>query len=202
MSIKTERDVELNLGIEAGPQQSSTNTDSSSNNWKKEKDGLIFQIENLKGELQSVAASLSLEKEKSIEEIAAKDMVLKQKEELQIMRAQLQTEFDKMKEQNANTIANLTRENKMLTAQLKQLQCGISQQHSVEHDKQKSSNDAHAVADENVYDVEAITDHKGGKNNRQYRVSWKGYGSDDDTWEKESSVDCVLCRYKKAKNII
>lgn len=190
------------MGIEAGPQQPSNNTNSSSNNWNKEKDGLIFQIDNLKGELQRVVASLSLEKEKSNGAIAAKDILTKQKEELQMMRAQLQTEIDEMKQQNSNTVADLTRENKVLTAQLKQLQCGVSQQHSVEHDKQKSSNDAHAVADENVYDIEAITDHKGGKNNRQYRVRWQGYGSDDDTWEKESSVECVLCKYKKAKNII
>lgn len=201
IKIKTERDVELHLGIKTELHQPSTSTDSSSNNWKKEKDGLIYQIENLKAELQRVVASMSLEKEKLNEEISAKDMILKQKEELQLLLTQLQIKFDNMEEQHANSIGNLTRENRTLTAQIKQLQCGISQQQSLEYDKEKSKNDAHAIDDDNVYDVEEIIDHKGGKNSRQYRVRWKGYGIDDDTWETESKLECVLCKYKKMKNI-
>lgn len=201
IKIKTERDVELHLGFKTELHQPSTSTDSSSNNWKKEKDGLIYQIENLKAELQRVVASMSLEKEKLNEEISAKDMILKQKEELQLLLTQLQIKFDNMEEQHANSIGNLTRENRTLTAQIKQLQCGISQQQSLEYDKEKSKNDAHAIDDDNVYDVEEIIDHKGGKNSRQYRVRWKGYGIDDDTWETESKLECVLCKYKKMKNI-
>lgn len=201
IKIKTERDVELHLGIKTEPHQPSTSTDSSSNNWQKEKDGLIFQIENLKGELQRVVASMSLEKEKLNEEISAKDMILKQKEELQLSLTRLQLKFDDMKEQAANSMGNLTRENKMLAARMKQLECGISQQQSLEHDKKESKNETHVTDDDNVYDVEEIIDHKGGKNSRQYRVRWKGYGIDDDTWETESSLDCLLCKYKKTKNI-
>lgn len=184
MGIKTEPQQRL---TSTDSQQPSSSTESSSNNWKKEKDSLIYQIGNLKAELQSAVASSTIEKEKMNKEISSKNSILKEKEELQI-------KFDKIKEE----AANLMRENKMITGQLKQLQHGIVNQ-SVERDEEKTSNDAND--DDKVYDVDAIINHKGGQKNRQYLVRWKGYGSDDDTWEKESSLDCVLCKYKKEKNL-
>lgn len=197
ISVKTERDVELQLGIKIEPQQPSTSSVIGS----KEKEGLIHQIDDLKGELQNVAlsyrqlksehSSISNEKEKLKEELSAKESHIKQ----------LQSEYNKKKEQDANSIENLTRENKTLKAQLKQLQSGISNHQSSEINKIKSTNDANSI-DDKVYEIEAIIDHKGGKNSRQYLVRWKGYSSDDDTWEKESHFyPEILNKYKKMKNL-
>ena len=35
---------------------------------------------------------------------------------------------------------------------------------------------------EEVYEIEAIVDHRGNGNKREYRVRWKGYSKDDDSW--------------------
>lgn len=195
VSIKTERDVEMQLGIKTEPQPCTSGvTDSLSNNWLKEKEGLVQQIVDSKTEhqravlvlkqLESKFSSQSLEKEKLNEEISVKEtMLLKQKEE------------------DGKTIATLSRENKALLAQLKQLQAGISHQKSFENNKKKSTN-KHDAVDDNVYEIEAIIDHKGAKTNRQYLVRWTGFSADDDTWESESNFyPEILKTYKKNKNI-
>lgn len=201
----------MQLGIKTEPQQPSTSklSDTSPNEWQKEKEGLVYQIVSLKAELQRVGSllnqlqlefsSLSLEKEKLKEEISAKEVLLKQKEELQTLLTQLQIEFDKLKEQDANTIANLTRENKMLVAQVKQLQSGVSHRESYGKIEEKSTNDADGI-DDNVYEVEKIIRHQ---YSREYLVRWKPFGPDDDTWEKESNLNCptILNKYKKIKKI-
>lgn len=124
---------------------------------------------------------------------------MKQKEELQTLVTQLQFEFDQLKEQNANTFGNLTKENNMLKAQIKQLQSGISHRQSFGNIEEKSTNDVDG-ADDNVYEVEKIIEHR---NCREYLVRWKNFDSDDNSWEKESNLHCpaILKKYKKIKNI-
>jgi transposase InsO family protein len=41
---------------------------------------------------------------------------------------------------------------------------------------------------ENVYEVDKIVDHRGEGDNREYKVSWKGYPAEDATWEPVSSL--------------
>jgi hypothetical protein len=43
--------------------------------------------------------------------------------------------------------------------------------------------------DEEHYVVESIVDHRGSANKRQYLVKWKGYSSDENTWEPASVFD-------------
>lgn len=51
------------------------------------------------------------------------------------------------------------------------------------------------VADENAdadgYEVDEIVDHKyKGKSKKLYKIRWKNYGPEDDTWEPEESLSC------------
>ena len=41
---------------------------------------------------------------------------------------------------------------------------------------------------ENVWEVDGIVDHRGEGDNREYKVHWKGYSSDEDTWEPISNL--------------
>ena len=41
---------------------------------------------------------------------------------------------------------------------------------------------------QDVFEVEAIVDHRGEGDNREYKVHWKGYPSDEDTWEPVSNL--------------
>lgn len=56
-------------------------------------------------------------------------------------------------------------------------------------------------ADE-IYDVEAIVDHKPYKNNFLYRVRWVGYDQEDDTWEppEHFSDPSPITKYWQRRN--
>lgn len=215
ISIKTERDIEMQLNIKTEPHRPSTReVADSSHGWQKEKEGLLYQIENLKSEYhrivtalkesQSELTSMSHEKAKLEQKITVKSaLFLKEKEELQVSLAQQQTKFDEHKEIAAQTIENMAKEKNILLAKIKQLQTGIAHQQSIENSGKQSPSDVHSDDDMNEYEVDAIIGHKGGKNCRQYRVRWKDFGPAADTWEKASNLTCpaILNEYKKTKNI-
>lgn len=50
-----------------------------------------------------------------------------------------------------------------------------------------------------IYEVEALLKHRGRGRIREFLVRWKGFESEDDTWEKEKNLSCpqILAKYKK-----
>lgn len=58
-------------------------------------------------------------------------------------------------------------------------------------------------SEDGEYEVEAILDHRDLKNGRQYLIRWKGFGSSEDSWEKEENLACpkILNKYKRSKFI-
>ena len=52
--------------------------------------------------------------------------------------------------------------------------------------------------DEQTYEVEKIIGQRIYRNKIEYKVRWLGYGSDEDSWEKEDNLNCpdLIEKYK------
>jgi len=59
-------------------------------------------------------------------------------------------------------------------------------------EKQPSSpeNENGTTEEEEEYEVEKVVDKRIHKGKVEYLLKWKGYSSDDNTWEAEDSLDC------------
>ena len=44
------------------------------------------------------------------------------------------------------------------------------------------------VDGEQLYEVEEIVDHRTSGNSKEYRIRWKGYGREEDVWQKAQDV--------------
>lgn len=75
---------------------------------------------------------------------------------------------------------------------------------SSENNGSSSSSKAVRVNHLKGYEVEKIVEHEGDGSARLYRIRWKGYGADSDTWEPKSKLDCskLLAKYFLEVNTI
>lgn len=55
-----------------------------------------------------------------------------------------------------------------------------------------------------IYEVEKIVAHEGNGSGRLYRIRWKGYGPDADTWEPRKKLECpkLLAKYIAEVNTV
>lgn len=202
MSVKTEQNVAESLGILNTGVQVTPNYD-----WNLEKNGFEQQIVDLKAEREHAVSdliqlnikyvALTAEKQKLFDEYSIKEAsYLKQIQELQKLKSHIEDRNNEIIQNNTKTISDLKTENKRLQAQLKQFRSGILQRQS--NDSHNKTSNEHS--DDQSYEVDAIIAHKNCKSGRLYLVRWKGYADDEDSWEKESNLDCpkILNKYKRS----
>lgn len=59
------------------------------------------------------------------------------------------------------------------------------------------------LKENNVFEVDSLLKHRKRNGKLQYLIHWKNYGSDHDSWQSESNLNCshLLKEYKKANNL-
>lgn len=213
IKVKKEADIERSLGIKVErkssgvgiPREKSVAPDEIQM-LKAEKVGFIneivslkslnqqfsFQLNEQKKELAAIKVENSQNVRKLKQEIEKKNSHLKLSES---EMAKLKKKCEEEKTNDKKFIDKLILEKKQLTARVKQLQACSSSNET--HDDERAQSDGVNA----VYEVDRlIADEKVGKV-RYYLVRWKGFGRDDDTWEKETNLSCpkILEEYKKLK---
>lgn len=206
IQIKKEQDIEksLKIKIEKKTPNESGSCHGSSAPWLQEKKRLIEKIVALQTENQSITFDLQNkishykaiigEKVNVEHQLSEKVMALTDKLNNTISEATvIKANLAKQKDQDKETIVQLTYENKTLEARLKQLQFGINQQNASKNDSEQKE------SSHNVYEVEKLIRHKKKKGVIYYLVRWKNFTPEDDTWEKEENLMCpgILKSYKR-----
>lgn len=60
------------------------------------------------------------------------------------------------------------------------------------------------IPTDEIYEVEAVINHRGTENNREYKIRWKEYSVIYNTWEKDIDInvqECIDEYWKKKKKI-
>lgn len=182
----------------------------------KKKDTLIcnlkHQLQNALKEIERLESNQQTIKSVQSECMCAKEKN-KQAEEIDLLSSELETarqEIDALKllnENNEQKLMGLLLKNEQLELEQKQQIQKLSRD-SNRHLVQKNNATKKAVVeavvdDENVYEVEAILNHKVTRNHRKFLIKWKNFDKTHDSWEKESDLKCpnILKQYLKLKNL-
>lgn len=219
IAIKTERDVQIRLQVKKEPNASNKSrrikTDSIPIGWEKEKRKLIEQILALKTENQqnhlalkkteSDHAKILVEKQNLEQTLAENNMTFSL--QMDKLRFELTNAKDKIihnKVSSDKIISDLKREIQLLLARNKQLQTGMEHRKSANTTTSTTTDTDSTMlkTTENDYEVEKILAHKNTKAGQTYLIRWKGYGSDEDSWEKVANLNCpkILKEYLHSIN--
>lgn len=168
---------------------------SSAQTWNEEKRKLIDKIARLQSENQRITLQLKAKEKEWTAQLSEKEKMRQtfssQTSSLSNENNTLRSELLSTKSEligNKKTISNLKLENQKMNAVIKQLKTGSTQ----------SNANHNSTNDDNIYEVEKLLKHKYVKD-VYYLVRWKNYSADDDTWQKESDLQCphILNEYKR-----
>lgn len=202
IKIKNESDVRQNLGIKIEKKHAVkierqsinkiTFAAPSSEANDREKKALLDAFGSLKTENQQLTFDLKKKgDEYSAINSEKKNLVRKissMTEEINALESNLSQAKDDLLKIDAKykqQISDLSQENRLLSARLKQCETGMAR------------NDD----DDEVFEVGKILADKQKRNVRYFLVRWKGYSEKDDTWEREDNLMCpeVLKEYLDSK---
>lgn len=210
--IKTERDVERRLELKVEPQSPlqpvQAERKSSTIDWTQQKQTLVNKMIALKAENQQNLLALKkaqsdcdllLDSKQKLEQIVSEKEASYsvQLREIKLELSNAKSEIVELKSSAEKTISELKRDNQILMARVKQFESGMQQKSAFERCKKRSD------SEDDEYEVEAILNHRELKNGWQYLIRWKGYGSSEDSWEKETNLTCpkILNKYKKSNGL-
>lgn len=207
IQVKTERDIEKNLGIKTETTDSGRNSTSNDpESWHQIKQKLIDKIANLQSENQALLLNLKTKENECVTQINEKNCLeqkfaenstlqLKEITTMKLDISQLKKEMSAQKSKDEQTISNLNHEIQKLHARIKQFQKGI--------DQKIHSNGDLDDSDGHIYAVDRLINHKKIKNTMYYLVRWENYSPAHDTWERESNLQCpeILLEYKTAAGL-
>lgn len=211
--IKTERDIERRLQVKTEPSSSLRTTQNefqatqfTPTIWKKEKQMLVDKIVALKGEnhqnllsqkkKQAQYDALLLTNQKLGHTISENEAAFSmQLKELQLKLLKTENEISEIKSNSEKLISDLKREKQMLMAQVSQYKTGMQQKSCFENQNSRSK-----VVNEE-YEVDAILKHRETSSGREYLIHWKGYGSEEDSWEKAANLSCPKMLNKYIRSV-
>lgn len=98
---------------------------------------------------------------------------------------------------DAEKISLLQNQKSVLEARLKQMELGIEQNKRFQSQNQEKHVERED-AEDNGYDIEEILEHRKKGSTYSFRVRWKGYGPDGDSWEPKSNLQCKNCKIVNA----
>lgn len=163
-------------------------------------EGKQFDIIKLKGEsaenkneFQKIRNELALVTSKM--EISVKSLS-NEMADLKIQLSKMKTHLTNSEQRNGKIISDLVQENRLLTAGFKQLKkCQTESTKSIVKKETKTP------IQSDFHEVQALLEDKMENGKRVYLVRWKGFGSQHDSWVRESDLKCsqILKKYKNSK---
>lgn len=191
LKIKTENEIISNLGIK----KEAVATNQAPKDSDKEKK-LIDAMVALKKENQKITFDLKKNQEECVK-LVSENSDLKQSAVATALEiTKLESELSSLKSEHAEKMteckkksSELHSQNQTLSARIKQLQTAMAQ-----NDQSENSTD-------DIYEVERILDEKKVGKVQHYLVRWKGFGPNDDSWERKSDLSCpaILREYLESK---
>lgn len=212
VQVKTERDIEQQLGIKVEPiptTQAATIVTSNAKNLYQGSPSkpLIDKLLDLQKENQRYVLELKkkdiehaevlLKKQQTEDQLNEKVRTLSAElDELQSELSNAKTKLTEQEAKSTQTISDLYRKNQMLDARLKQLENGTRLQKTF-NEKNES-----VKSDENVFEVEKLIGHKKKNGCMFFLVRWQNFSPEYDSWERESNLMCpeILKEYKRTMN--
>lgn len=158
---------------------------------QSEKDRVIGELLKVKSENQDLRLQLQKQIRRSNDPNSSISDLKRELADLRQKVKKLEAERKDAKIKNERIVLDLRRERNKLSAQVKQLELAANQSIVA---AQSEQNEVELVSDsksdESDYEVERILAHKMVKGIRKFKIRWKKFSSNHDSWITEPNLNC------------